>query len=24
VDLPREAATHESFEADKLNQLVGK
>jgi serine O-acetyltransferase len=24
VHLPRDAATHESFEADKLNQLVGK
>jgi hypothetical protein len=24
VHLPRDAATHENFEADKLNQLVGK
>jgi serine O-acetyltransferase len=24
VHLPRDASTHESFEADKLNQLVGK
>jgi serine O-acetyltransferase len=24
VHLPRDAATHESFEADKLNQLIGK